>query len=246
MKTFITILFMISILFLSAQEKPTIGSKKITGVITDSEGMPIPGARVLIEGKSEGIFTDFDGNYTINAKEGEKLVVSYIGMFDETITINEQNSIEFKLRDDPSTDWSDRCYAPYIKKEITPILSKSTGGLNPEFIKMRPDTTGTVKDGCVGSESMTVIRCYGFINGSSEPLYVIDGVPLNADNFKAINPNDILSVSVLKDAGATSIYGNRGENGVIIVKTKNGLTRKEKRKQKREAKRLAREQTNKS
>lgn len=87
---------------------------------------------------------------------------------------------------------------------------------------------------------------YGSINGDPEPLYIIDRVPLNADNFKSLNPADIISIDVLKDAEATSIYGNRGENGVIIVKTKNGLTKKEKRKQKREAKRLAKEQSNKS
>ncbi|MHA3788061.1 vWA domain-containing protein [Flavobacterium hauense] len=89
-----------------------------------------------------------------------------------------------------------------------------------------------------GANSTVVLRGYGSVNGTIEPLYVIDGVPLSAENFKSIDPKDIESVSVLKDAGATSIYGNRGANGVVIVKTKNALTEKEKRKLERLNKKL--------
>lgn len=248
MKILITLLFTISSFIAFAQEKTiTTGNKKITGIITDSEGLPVPGVTVIIEGTNEKAITDFDGNYTINTKEGEKLIASYIGMFDEIITFNQQNSINFKLRENPSFTINDKCYAPYLKREITPISSESTGSLHTEFLKMRTDTTRIVKDGCVGGQSKAVvIRCLGSLNETTEPFYVIDNVPSNAEELKAINSDDIISVNVLKDAGATSIYGNRGANGVIIVKTKNGLTKKEKHKQEREAKRLAKKQTEKS
>lgn len=244
MKTIITILFIMCSTIVSAQEKTTVAeNKKITGVITDSEGIPVSGVSIKVEGTSEGVLTDFDGNYTINAKEGEKLVASFDGMTQETITVNKQNTIDFKLREDPEfmkkTVWNGKCYGPYTK--TTAIASENTGN-----VKMLEGNTVIVKDGCIAGQSgtMSVLRCYGSINGPSEPMYIIDGVPLNADHFRKLNPDDIISINVLKDAGATSIYGNRGIDGVIIVKTKNGLTRKEKRRMRREQKKKDKTQTN--
>ncbi|MHA3788063.1 carboxypeptidase-like regulatory domain-containing protein [Flavobacterium hauense] len=235
MKQLITILLLLLNSFIVlAQEKPNIGSKKITGVITDSEGMPIPGATITISGTSKNVQADFDGIYTIEAKEGEKLVASHIGMANETIAISKQTTIDFKLLE--ATLVTKPIHAPdtHAVKSVTAFWEEKK--LSEKFI-MYKEKPLPVTNGCIGGQSEgTVIRCYGSINGSPQPLYVIDGFPLNADNFKAINPDDIISINVLKDSGATSIYGNRGMDGVIIVKTKNGLTKKEKRKLRREAK----------
>ncbi|PZR23432.1 MAG: hypothetical protein DI539_03150 [Flavobacterium psychrophilum] len=259
MKTFISILFIISTLVASAQEKTiAVESKKITGVIKDIEGIPVPGVTVIIEGSNEKAITDFDGNYTISAKEGEKLTVSFIGMLDETITIGKLSTIDFKLQEDPEFTKNmvfTSCYAPYIKTKLTsePHAIKSVSALWEEkkpdkrFIKMLESKKTAISIGCTPDLSQTtVIRCYGSINGNPEPLYIIDGVPMNTDYIKKVNPDDIISINVLKDTNATSIYGNRGIDGVIIVKTKNGISKKEKRIQKREAKRLAKEQSKKS
>lgn len=252
MKTFITLLFMMSSLLATAQEKTAAAeSKKITGVITDSEGMPIPGVNITIEGTKESVQTDFDGNYTINAKEGEKLIASYVGMFDETIPINKQTTINFKLKEDPNIVWNGSCYGAKYKiiistdkhaiKSVTALWEEKR--LNEQYIIPLQAKKPAISIGCTPDLSKTVVvRCSGAINGTPEPLYVIDRVPLNADNFKALNPADIISIDMLKDTGATSIYGNRGMGGVIIVKTKNGLTKKERRKLKREQKKLGKEQ----
>ena len=102
MKKIIIILFIINSLLVSAQKKITTEeSQKITGVITDNDGIAIPGVSVMIKGNSKEVFTDFDGNYIINGKKGEQLVASYNGMIQETITINKQKIIDFKLREDP-------------------------------------------------------------------------------------------------------------------------------------------------
>src|SRR5690606_29125998 len=90
------------------------------------------------------------------------------------------------------------------------------------FRSQVPGLNISTGSGQPGANSTVILRGYGSINGNVEPLYVIDGVPLTVDNFRSLNPNDIESVSVLKDAGATAIYGNRGANGVIIVTTKKG------------------------
>lgn len=244
MKIFITILFMMSTVIISAQEKTiTTESKKITGVITDSQGMPIPGATVTIAGTSGYVQADFDGIYVIESREGDKLVASFVGMVQETITISKQTTIDFKLQE--TTPAIKPIVAPdtHAVKSITSLweIKKKP---NSDFQKLLQEQAWILSIEHPKANNIVIFRCYGSINGPSEPLYVIDGVPLNADNFKQLNPDDILSINVLKDTGATSIYGNRGADGVIIVKTKNSLTKKEKRKLKREQKKKDKTTTN--
>ncbi|MCO6146758.1 carboxypeptidase-like regulatory domain-containing protein [Flavobacterium sp. NRK1] len=241
MKKIIIILFIINSLFVSAQEKITTeGSQKITGVITDNDGIAIPGVRVMIKGTSQVVFTDFDGNYIINGKKGKQLVASYNGMIQETITINKQNTIDFKLREDPdfieNTVWNGNCFGPYIK-----TTEKNIGISSPSITKQENISTDAM---CLEINAPVVIRCVGSINGDCKPLYIIDGVPLNEDNFKQLNPNDIVSVSFLKNAEDTSVFGCRRTGEVFIVKTKDGLTKKEKRKLKKEQKKKEKTKTN--
>lgn len=222
-----TLLLAFFIQFSFAQEKT------ITGVVTDASGMPVPGANVVIEGTSQGVQTDFDGKYSISASVGQKLVFSFVGMTTQTIAVGKSNTISVQLAD-VATEMKELVLEGYrttTKKlsnvAVTTITSKTIEGRpNANFIQTLqgqvPGLNISTGSGQPGANSTVILRGYGSINGNVEPLYVIDGVPLNSDNFRSINPNDIDSISVLKDAGATSIYGNRGANGVIIVKTKRG------------------------
>lgn len=258
----------------SAQEKD-----KISGVITDSQGLPVPGVNVIVEGTRNGVQTDFDGKYMIDAKEGEKIVASYIGMETQAVTLGKSKKVDFALEDDSNTleEVVVQGYRSTTRATsniaVTTVTSKTIEGRpNANFVQTLqgqvPGISITNGAGQPGTKTMVdnvpaplalpfaffptesdklsngtlikralpvadeqsgtvVLRGIGSINGDPEPLYVVDGVPLNAENFKSIDTNDILDVKVIKDAGATSIYGNRGANGVIIVKTKSGLAKQQ-------------------
>jgi TonB-linked SusC/RagA family outer membrane protein len=223
-----TLLLAFFIQFSFAQEKT------VTGVVTDNTGMPIPGVTVMVEGAAPGVQTDFDGRYTISAAAGKKLIFSFIGMATQTITVGASGIINAKLIDDAQLldDVVVEAYRTSSKERSniasTTVTSKTIENRpNASFVQTLqgqiPGLNISTGSGQPGANNTTVIlRGVGSINGNIEPLYVIDGVPQSNDNFRSINPADIESVSVLKDAGATSIYGNRGANGVIIVKTKRG------------------------
>jgi len=207
--------------------------KTITGVVSDATGMPIPGANVTVEGSQQGVQTDFDGKYSITASVGQKLVFTYVGMATQTKTVGASSTVSVQLADDAKVldDVIVEAYRTTTRATtniaVTTVTSKTIEGRpNANFIQTLqgqvPGLNISTGSGQPGANSTVILRGIGSINGNVEPLYVIDGVPLNGDNFRSINPNDIESVSVLKDAGATSIYGNRGSNGVIIVKTKRG------------------------
>lgn len=222
-----TLLLAFFIQFSFAQEKT------ITGVVNDDKGMPIPGVNVVIEGTKQGVQTDFDGKYTITAAVGQKLVFSFISYATQTITVGASSAItvtlleDSRLIDEIVVEGYRTTTRATSNIASTTITSKTIEGRpNANFIQTLqgqvPGLNISTGSGQPGSGSTVILRGLGSINGNVEPLYVIDGVPLNSDNFKSLNPNDIESLSVLKDAGATSIYGNRGANGVIIVKTKRG------------------------
>lgn len=222
-----TLLLAFFIQFSFAQEKT------ITGIVTDGQGLPVPGATISNEVTKQSVQTDFDGKYAIAASVGQKLKFSYVGMGSQTITVGAASTVSVKLEDDTTIldDVVVEAYRNTTKRTtniaVTTVTSKTIEGRpNANFIQTLqgqvPGLNISTGSGQPGANSTVILRGYGSINGNVEPLYVIDGVPLNSDNFRSINPNDIESVSVLKDAGATSIYGNRGANGVIIVKTKRG------------------------
>lgn len=224
-----TLLLAFFIQFAFAQERT------VTGVVVDNQGMPIPSATVKVQGSSApGVQTDFDGKYSIQAKPGDKVEISYMGMQTQIVTVSASGTVpNATLTDDPTLleDVVVEAFRTTTRANsnvaVTTITSKTIEGRpNASFIQTLqgqiPGLNISTGSGQPGANSTVILRGYGSINGNVEPLYVIDGVPLNADNFRSINPNDIDAISVLKDAGATSIYGNRGANGVIIVKTKRG------------------------
>lgn len=204
--------------------------KTVTGVVSDASG-PLPGANVVVRGTKSGTQTDVDGKYSIKAKAGDVLIFSFVGMTDTTSKVGASNTVNVKMQEGVNLNEVvvSQGYRNVTKKSaVTAIASVSS-----ETIGNRPNASliNTIQGqlagvnisantGQPGAKSSVVIRGVGSITGNSDPLYVIDGFPSNSDNFRSINPNDIESFAVLKDASATSEYGNRGSNGVIIIKTK--------------------------
>ncbi len=291
------------------------GTINFSGTVVDSQGMPIPGVTIS-DGKGKNVQTDFDGKYTININEGDKLLASYIGMrntsllgwmgnnnttlqmADDTVALNEvvvtdsrrkaKSSANSAIKSIPSELMDEKA-----AKEYDPTVNGTVAGIDEGKVKKRIYTsrndkgefvsrgelTGNADDkdtdvlenevlgkktaeskpnadviqslqgqvsglniatgsGQPGADNTIVLRGLGSINGNIEPLYVIDGIPVSTDEFKKLDSNDIVEITVLKDASATSIYGNRGANGVIVIKTKNAkpLTKRELREQEKKLK----------
>ena len=209
--------------------------KQLTGVVKTQDGDPIPGASIVLVGTNQGTETNLEGNYTLNVKKGDKIKVDYLGFKSVTVTVSDSNVLNVTLQED-EIDVLDEIvidqYRTMSKQESTvsqtTITSKTIEGRpNANVIQTLqgqvPGLNIMTGSGQPGSDDTSVIlRGLGSINGKVTPLYVIDGVPMSDDRFRSINQNDIESVTVLKDAGATSIYGNRGANGVIVITTKRG------------------------
>lgn len=211
-------------------------TKVVTGVVTSKDyGDPISGATILVEGTTRGVDTDDNGKYSINAAQGEKLVVHFVGFKSAKATVGASNVLNFALVEEGFEDLEDLVIdiyrttsKPKSNVAASTVTSKTIEGRpNASFIQTLQSqvpglniTTGSGQPG--SSNTSVVLRGLGSINGNTEPLFVIDGVPMGSANFRSINPNDIENITVLKDAGATSIYGNRGANGVIVVTTKGG------------------------
>lgn len=227
--TWLLTLFMAFVMQLSfGQEKAVTGT-----VTTASDGLPLPGVTVVVKGTSRGTQTDFDGKYSINANAGDVLVFSYVSMKNTEKTVGASNTINVGMREDVAA-----LEEVVVIANITQTREKSTVSsvkLGSDAIENRPNPSlvqtlnGQVaglnivtNTGQPGANSTVNIRGVGSINGDTEPLFIMDGVPIDQDNFRSLNPQDVLSVDVLKDAGATAIYGNRGANGVIVIRTRKG------------------------
>ncbi|WP_282068695.1 SusC/RagA family TonB-linked outer membrane protein [Olleya namhaensis] len=208
--------------------------KTVSGVVSDENGMPLPTANVVIKGTSTGTSTDFDGNYSIKAKVGDKLQFSYVGYGNKEVTVQAANKINIALEPDNALD-EVVIVAAYDIRRTQKTTTSAIQTVSSETISTRPNASLvqtlqgqaaglniTTNSGQPGGDSEINLRGVGSLSGKTEPLFIMDGIPIDQDNFRSLNPNEIASVSVLKDAGATSIYGNRGANGVIIITTKRG------------------------
>ena len=207
--------------------------KKVTGVVVDGTGEPVIGANVVVKGTTNGTITDFDGNYSLEGvSANDILVVSYIGYLSQEIPVGNQSSIKVTLKEDTQT--LDEVvvvgYGTMRKSDVTGSIGVAKGDdltKNQNFSAL-DNLRGKVSGVNIFSNSSqpgaysnrVVIRGMATINASSNPLYVVDGVVM--ENFDLVNPNDIESMEVLKDASAAAIYGARGANGVIMVTTKRG------------------------
>ena len=246
MKQFITTLFLFSSLVL-------FGQGGISGVVLDENGGPLPGANVVIENTSTGVSTDFDGNFTINANSGQVLVISYIGYNSEYITVGNQDSITVSLqldneleevvvtalgfaavRDQQGSTSSVIATDDVIRSAEPTVVNALSGKASGVRI--------TRSNGDPGAGSTIRIRGANTIDGSIQPLIIVDGVPMDnttsyaggnnitgsnggvtqGSRLNDINPNDIESVQVLKGASAGALYGSKAANGVVVITTKKG------------------------
>lgn len=207
--------------------------KTVTGVVSDALG-PLAGANVVVKGTTNGTTTDFDGNYTIQAKQGDVLEISYTGMKNATVTVGASNVVNVTMKEDILTGgevivegYRSVTKATSVSSVVTVTAKELQNRPNVSFLNtlqgQAPGLLIGTSSGQPGSAKIDVIiRGVSSLNATTEPLYVIDGMPTNATQFRSLNPNDIESVTVLKDASAVSQYGNRGANGVIMINTKRG------------------------
>ena len=206
--------------------------KTVTGSVVDEEGLPLPGVNVIVKGTNNGTQTDFDGNYSITAGEGQSLVFSYVGFTTQEKLIGAENKIDIVLNIDTGTlqEVVVVGYGTATKQSFTGTATKVDGEvLNRKSVAnvsqaLAGEAAGVRvinTSGQPGTEATIRIRGIGSVNGNRDPLYVVDGVPFNG-SISSINPADIESTTILKDAAATAIYGARGANGVIVINTKDG------------------------
>lgn len=203
---------------------------EIKGVVTDNNGMPIPGVNVLVKDTQRGVSTDFDGNYTIEATEGEILVFTYLGYLTVEVLIEKgktqynveltSTSIELDDIEIVSTGYQDipKIRATGSFANIGEKLMDKKAVVDP-LNYLKGEVTGVLFN-ANNEDNPITIRGVSTIRSNRNPLLVVDGFPILEGSLKTINPNDIKSISVLKDAAAASIWGIRATNGVIVVVTK--------------------------
>ncbi|MFC6859504.1 SusC/RagA family TonB-linked outer membrane protein [Zunongwangia atlantica] len=228
-KSFLIVLMLFLSAISFAQEKT------ISGIARDANNLPMPGVNVFIKGTDTGTQTDFDGQYTLTASPGDIIVFSFIGTKTIERTVGSEDEINVVMEDD--TDSLEEVvvvgYGTQKKSDLTGAVSN----VSSEDLMTQPvsnafqalqgkaagvDITSSERPGTIGSIR---IRGNRSLTASNSPLYVVDGVPLlSASAIETINPRDIESIDILKDASSTAIYGSRGANGVIIVTTKQGKT----------------------
>lgn len=205
-------------------------AKTVTGTVTDVSGKPIIGANIRIKGTTTGTITDIDGNFSIEAKPQSVIEVSYIGYLTQETVINNQKSIRFLLKEDTKTLDEVVVIGYGVQKKAD--LTGSVANINTEKLNTQSNANigqalqGKIagvdivsQGGAPGSGTRIMVRGIGTLNNAS-PLYIVDGMYMNSIDH--INPNDIASIDVLKDASSAAIYGSRAANGVIIVTTKEG------------------------
>lgn len=210
--------------------------KNLSGTVVDSQGEPIIGATVKVPGSATGAITDLDGHFSITVNPGTKLEVSYVGM--QTVSLTAGDNMHVILKDDSKTlnDVVVIGYGVQKKSVVTASIAKVDAEDLEGKTQLRAEdalkglaagVNVTSASGQPGSKSMIRVRGIGTIN-NSDPLYIIDGMATDQNGMELVNPEDIESIEVLKDAASGAIYGSRAANGVILVTTKKGVKGKAK------------------
>tara|TARA_R110002050_G_scaffold92269_1_gene193123 strand:+ start:17632 stop:20592 length:2961 start_codon:yes stop_codon:yes gene_type:complete len=232
------ILIMVSITSISWAQK------QVEGVIYDDLNVPLSGANILIKGTTNGVSADFDGNFKINAKIGDILEVSFLGMKTKEVRIENDNTLNIILEADAS-QLDDIVIVGYGSQKRSDVTGAISSVKSESFNKGVVANAGQLLQGKVAGVNVTttsgepgasqniIIRGVGSLRSGTTPLYVVDGFALDNTNngvasnpLNFINPQDIQSIDVLKDASAAAIYGSRAANGVIVITTKKGKSGK--------------------
>lgn len=204
----------------------------IDGTVVDTNGEPIPGVTVIVEGTTTGTVTDLNGNFNLDASEGEVLVISFIGYQTQRIPIGNQNNLDVLLKEELSSlnEVVVVGYGTQEKKDLTGAVSSISSkdfadmpvqGVDQALAGRIPGLDIVSSGNTPGSTSQIRLRGNRSFTASNEPLIILNGVPFYG-SINDINPYDIESIDVLKDAASTAIYGSRGANGVIIITSKSG------------------------
>ncbi|WP_209402468.1 TonB-dependent receptor [Pseudozobellia sp. WGM2] len=205
-------------------------AQEINGTVMDAEGVPLPGASIVIKSTTTGTQTDFDGNFTINANVGDVLVFSYLGFNSQEVPVSNNSSYQIELVE--NTAMLDEVVVTGYGSQTRATLTTSVSKLDTRILETSTRSNaatalqGTIAGlrvtnttGQPGATPQIVLRGGTNFDGTGSPLILIDGIP---GSFYALNSDDIESIEVLKDAAATAIYGARSANGVILVTTKTG------------------------
>ena len=227
-----TIRFFISAVLLLVA-LPALAQTQVTGHVYDSTGEPLIGASVMIKGTMTGSITDIDGAYSISAKSTDVLVAEFLGFNAIEETVGSRKVIDFKLSEDKNVldDVVVIAYGAAKKSDLTGSVANVKMGDIKDTPTLSIDNAlqGRIAgadfmstDGSPGATTSIRIRGTRSISASNEPLFIVDGIMDAIHDLNDINSDDIASISVLKDASSTAIYGSRGANGVIIITTKKG------------------------
>ena len=221
-----------TLLFLAALSLGLYAQKQVSGVVVYENGEPIVGASIQAKGTTQGTISDYDGKFEMEVPESVKtLVISYVGMATQEVPAGKNIKVTLQentevLQDVVVTGYGNVSKGGYagsvetVKAEdiekknpsdITKALAGESAGVQVVTSSGQPGTIADIR-----------IRGIGSISANSSPLYVVDGIPLDAGSISSIDPGDIASTTILKDATATSLYGSRGANGVIVITTKKG------------------------
>jgi len=206
-------------------------ANKVTGIVKDTNGEPIIGANVTVKGQSIGTITDINGRFVLDAPKNAVLQITYIGYVSQEVKVSGNKELNVVLKED--TETLDEVvvigYGSIKKSSLTNAVSKMNASAMKDRPMSRPESAlqgqlaGVVVRSTTGEPGQDIqirVRGAASVNANSDPLYVVDGMPMNT--LAGINPSDIESMEVLKDAASAAIYGSRGSNGVVMVTTKQG------------------------
>jgi TonB-dependent SusC/RagA subfamily outer membrane receptor len=215
-------------------QQPVLDRTKnfVTGTITTaSDGLPLPGATIIIKGTRRGVTTDFDGKYAINIEPNEELIVSYVGFKTSELVIGNSKVYNIALEEDGNAleEVVVVAYSVSTKEAMTGSISvdeEETLSVSESINSLmgRASSISIVEaNGNPGSSSRIIVRGYSTINTNENPLFIIDGKVYEEKDIKEIETDSIYSMTILKDANAQAVYGARGQNGVVIITTNKGL-----------------------
>ncbi len=222
----------LAVLFLLCMIPLGMNAQIVKGTVSDEAGEPIVGATVKVQGSNDGTITDFNGNFSVKAASNATLNISYVGYVSQDVKVGGRNNISVTLQEDTQmlNDVVVIGYGTMKKSDI----SGSVASVNTAEMMKRvptniaqglqgaaPGVMVTMQDGAPDANAAVRIRGVATINGNASPLYVVDGVQVG-NNANFLNPSDIESIEILKDASATAIYGSAGANGVVMITTKHG------------------------
>ena len=222
----------LTLMFLAAMSIGLFAQKQVSGVVVYENGDPVIGASIQAQGTTQGTISDYDGKFEMEVPESVKtLVISYVGMATQEVAAGKNLKITMKENSEIIQEVVVTGYGTVSKGAYAgsaqAVKAEDIEKKNPSDITkaLAGEVAGVQvvnSSGQPGSVASIRIRGIGSINASSTPLYVVDGIPLDAGSISSIDPSDIASTTILKDATATSLYGSRGANGVVVITTKKG------------------------